>query len=51
MSVTMKRRKKIYIGFGSGSIAAVNAPDGKQIGSIKLSSSGKLALENRNGFS
>ena len=29
--------KKIYIGFGSGGIAAVNAPDGKQIGSIKLS--------------
>ena len=29
--------KKIYIGFGSGGIAVVNAPDGKQIGSIKLS--------------
>jgi len=29
--------KKIYVGFGSGGIAAVNAPDGKQIGSIKLS--------------
>ena len=29
--------KKIYIGFGSGGIAIVNAPDGKQIGSIKLS--------------
>jgi YVTN family beta-propeller protein len=28
--------KKIYIGFGSG-IAIVSAPDGKQIGSIKLS--------------
>jgi DNA-binding beta-propeller fold protein YncE len=29
--------KKIYVGFGSGGIAIVNAPDGKEIGSIKLS--------------
>jgi DNA-binding beta-propeller fold protein YncE len=29
--------KKIYIGFGSDGIAIVSAPDGKQIGSIKLS--------------
>ena len=29
--------KKIYVGFGSGGIAIVNAPDGKQIGSTKLS--------------
>jgi DNA-binding beta-propeller fold protein YncE len=29
--------KKIYIGFGSGGIGIVSAPDGKQIGSIKLS--------------
>ena len=29
--------KQIYIGFGSGGIAIVNAPDGKQVGSIKLS--------------
>ena len=28
--------KQIYIGFGSGGIAIVTAPDGKQIGSIKL---------------
>src|SRR5437667_304710 len=28
--------KKIYVGFGSGGIAIVNAPDGKQLGSIKL---------------
>src|SRR6266513_6211679 len=28
--------KKLYVGFGSGGIAVVNAPDGKQIGSIKL---------------
>ena len=29
--------KKIYVGFGSGGIAVVNAPDLKQTGSIKLS--------------
>jgi DNA-binding beta-propeller fold protein YncE len=29
--------KKIYVGFGSGGIAIINASDGKQIGSIKLS--------------
>jgi DNA-binding beta-propeller fold protein YncE len=29
--------KKVYVGFGSGGIAVVNAPDLKQIGSIKLS--------------
>jgi DNA-binding beta-propeller fold protein YncE len=29
--------KKIYVGFGSGGIGVVNAVDGKQIGSIKLS--------------
>jgi YVTN family beta-propeller protein len=29
-------KKKIYIGFGSGGIAVVNAPDVKQVGSIKL---------------
>jgi len=29
--------KKIYVGFGSGGIAIINAADGKQIGSIKLS--------------
>ena len=37
MFVMMKRAKKIYVGFGSGGIAIVNAPDGKQVGSIKLS--------------
>ena len=30
-------RKKFYVGFGSGGIAVVNAADGKQVGSIKLS--------------
>ena len=29
--------KKIYVGFGSGGIAIINASDGKQVGSIKLS--------------
>src|SRR5438477_7643674 len=29
--------RKIYVGFGSGGIAVVNGPDGKQVGSIKLS--------------
>ena len=29
--------KKIYVGFGSGGIAIINASDGKQLGSIKLS--------------
>jgi glutamine cyclotransferase len=29
--------QKIYVGFGSGGIAIINAPDGKQVGSIKLS--------------
>src|SRR5438128_5749410 len=29
--------KRIYVGFGSGGIAIVNAADGKQVGSIKLS--------------
>ena len=37
MFVTMKLAKKIYVGFGSGGIAIVNAPDGKEVGSIKLS--------------
>jgi DNA-binding beta-propeller fold protein YncE len=30
-------RKRFYVGFGSGGIAVVNAADGKQVGSIKLS--------------
>src|SRR5437899_5156839 len=29
--------RKIYVGFGSGGIAVVNGPNGKQVGSIKLS--------------
>jgi DNA-binding beta-propeller fold protein YncE len=30
-------RKNFYVGFGNGGIAVVNASDGKQVGSIKLS--------------
>lgn len=30
-------RKRFYVGFGSGGIAVVNASDGKQVGSVKLS--------------
>lgn len=30
--------KRIYVGFGSGGIAVINAADGKQVGAIKLSS-------------
>jgi DNA-binding beta-propeller fold protein YncE len=29
--------KRIYVGFGSGGLAIINASDGKQVGSIKLS--------------
>jgi len=28
--------KRIYVGFGTGGIAVINAPEGKQVGSIKL---------------
>ena len=37
MLATMDAAKKIYVGFGSGGIAIINASDGKQVGSIKLS--------------
>ena len=49
MFVTMKRAKKIYVGFGSGGIAIVNAPDGKQIGSIKLSAHPEAFQLEKNG--
>ena len=29
-------KKKLYVGFGNGGIAVVNAPEGKQVGSMKL---------------
>ena len=41
--------KKIYVGFGSGGIAIVNAPDGKQIGSIKLSAHPEAFALEKNG--
>ena len=41
--------KKVYVGFGSGGIAVVSAPDGKQIGSIKLSAHPEAFELERNG--
>ena len=41
--------KKIYVGFGSGGIAVVNARDGKQIGSIKLSAHPEAFELEKNG--
>ena len=41
--------KKVYIGFGTGGIAVVNAPDGKQIGSIKLSAHPEAFVLERQG--
>ena len=41
--------KKIYVGFGSGGIAVVNAPGGKQIGSIKLSAHPEAFELEKNG--
>ena len=41
--------KKIHVGFGSGGIAIVNAPDGKQIGSIKLSAHPEAFELEKNG--
>ena len=45
----MKATKKIYIGFGSGGIAVVNALDGKQVGSIKLSAHPEAFQLEKNG--
>ena len=42
-------RKKFYIGFGSGGIAVVNAVDGKQVGSIKLSAHPEAFQLEKNG--
>jgi DNA-binding beta-propeller fold protein YncE len=42
-------RKKIYVGFGSGGIAIINAPDQKQIGSIKLSAHPEAFQLEKNG--
>lgn len=41
--------KKIYVGFGSGGIAVVNAADGKQIGSIKLAAHPEAFELEKNG--
>jgi DNA-binding beta-propeller fold protein YncE len=41
--------KKIYVGFGSGGIAIVNASDGKQVGSIKLSAHPEAFELEKNG--
>jgi DNA-binding beta-propeller fold protein YncE len=41
--------KRIYLGFGSGGIAIVNAQDGKQIGSIKLSAHPEAFELEKNG--
>jgi DNA-binding beta-propeller fold protein YncE len=41
--------KKVYVGFGSGGIAIVNAPEGKQVGSIKLSAHPEAFELEKNG--
>jgi DNA-binding beta-propeller fold protein YncE len=41
--------KRIYVGFGSGGIGIVNAPDGKEIGSIKLSAHPEAFELEKNG--
>ena len=41
--------KKIYIGFGNGGIAVVNAPDGKLVGSIKLNAHPEAFQLEKNG--
>jgi DNA-binding beta-propeller fold protein YncE len=41
--------KKIYVGFGSGGIGVVDAPDGKQVGTIKLSAHPEAFSLEKNG--
>src|SRR5436190_8705504 len=41
--------KKIYVGFGSGGIGIVNAADGKQVGSIKLTAHPEAFELEKNG--
>jgi DNA-binding beta-propeller fold protein YncE len=41
--------KKLYVGFGSGGLAVVSAPNGKQIGSIKLSAHPEAFELEKNG--
>ena len=42
-------RKTFYVGFGSGGIAVVNAADGKQVGSIKVSAHPEAFQLEKNG--
>src|SRR5262245_64607920 len=44
-----KASKKFYVGFGSGGVAVVNAADGKQVGSIKLSAHPEAFQLEKNG--
>ena len=41
--------KRVYVGFGSGGLAIINAADGKQVGSIKLSAHPEAFLLETNG--
>ena len=41
--------RKVYVGFGSGGIAVINAWDGKQVGSIKLSAHPEAFELEKNG--
>jgi YVTN family beta-propeller protein len=41
--------KKVYVGFGNGGIAIVNAPEGKPVGSIKLSAHPEAFQLEKNG--
>jgi DNA-binding beta-propeller fold protein YncE len=41
--------KKVYVGFGSGGIAIISAPDGKQVGSIKLAAHPEAFELEKNG--
>jgi glutamine cyclotransferase len=42
-------REKVYVGFGSGGIAVINAADGKQVDSIKLSAHPEAFQLEKNG--
>ena len=42
-------RKKIYVGFGGGGIAVVNAPDGKQVGSTRIDAHPEAFQLEKNG--
>jgi DNA-binding beta-propeller fold protein YncE len=41
--------KKVYLGFGSGGIAVINAPEGKQVGSSKLAAHPEAFELEKNG--